>query len=92
MKTLHVVISGLVQGVGFRYFTMRNARTLGIRGWVRNLPSGEVEVLAQGNDAVLEDFVRELRNGPGAAHVRSLRREWIEEDEMYDSFDMRGSS
>lgn len=91
MKTLHVVISGLVQGVGFRYFTMRNARTLGIRGWVRNLPSGEVEVLAQGeDDAVLEDFVRELRNGPGAAHVRSLQREWTEEEQMYNSFDMRG--
>jgi acylphosphatase len=90
MKTMHVVISGLVQGVGFRYFALQNARTRGIRGYVRNLYTGEVEVVAQADEAMLDAFIQDLRIGPRSAHVASARIVWQEDEEMYNSFDIRG--
>jgi acylphosphatase len=89
MKTMHVVISGLVQGVGFRYFATQKARALGVRGWVRNLTTGEVEIVAQAEEAVLDALVRDLRVGPRSAHVSDLRIVWQDDAEMYDHFDIR---
>ncbi|MFA6233583.1 MAG: acylphosphatase [Bacteroidota bacterium] len=91
MKTMHVVISGLVQGVGFRYFAMQKAREFGIRGYVRNLYSGEVEVIAQAEEGALDMLMRDLRIGPRSAHVNAVRMVWQEDDEMYNSFDIRGT-
>ncbi|MDT8324088.1 MAG: acylphosphatase [Bacteroidota bacterium] len=89
MKTMHCRISGLVQGVGFRYFVLQRARELGVRGYVRNEYTGDVEVRAQGEPGQLEDFMRALRVGPRSAHVRDVRIDWEEEDEMYNSFEIR---
>lgn len=89
MKTIHVVISGLVQGVGYRYFALQAASALGIRGYVRNLNSGEVEVVAQGDEEQLDSLLRDLRIGPRSAHVKDLRFVWQDEAEMYDHFDIR---
>ncbi|MCB2204212.1 acylphosphatase [bacterium] len=89
MKTMHCRISGLVQGVGFRYFVLQHARTLGVRGYVENEYSGDVIVVAQGEAGQLDDLVRELRVGPRSAHVRNLRVDWLDEDEMYNSFEIR---
>lgn len=89
MKTLHCSISGLVQGVGFRWFVQQRARELGVRGFVRNAYTGDVEVRAQGDEGQIEDFIRALRVGPRSAHVRGIRIDWIDEDEMYNSFEIR---
>ncbi len=89
MKTMHVVISGLVQGVGFRYFAMQKARELGVRGFVRNLYTGEVEVVAQAKEGMLDVFLGALRIGPRSAHVSDIRLDWQDDTEMYDSFDIR---
>lgn len=89
MKTLHCRISGLVQGVGYRYFTLQRARALEIRGYVRNNYDGSVEVAAQGEEGLLAAFVKELRVGPRSAQVRDLRVDWEEEQEMYNSFEIR---
>ncbi len=89
MKTMHVVISGLVQGVGFRYFAMQKARELGVRGYVRNLYTGEVEVVAQAQEGMLNSYLGDLRIGPRSAHVASIRLVWQDDAEMYDSFDIR---
>lgn len=62
-------LSGRVQGVGFRWWTARTARSLGLRGTVRNLPDGRVEVHAAGTTAALEDLERRLERGPAAARV-----------------------
>jgi len=68
----HYRIRGRVQGVGYRYFTLRIALRLGVRGWVRNLPDGCVEVHAEAAAAVLEDFRVELERGPGSSEVTEV--------------------
>jgi acylphosphatase len=63
------VISGRVQGVGYRYFTEAVAAREGIHGWVRNLPGGSVEVSAEGDADAVERFERAIRHGPPGARV-----------------------
>ena len=63
------LISGRVQGVGFRYFTLAQANREGVHGWVRNLSDGRVEVSAEADAEVLERFEVILRRGPGSGRV-----------------------
>jgi acylphosphatase len=69
------VVRGRVQGVGYRYFVLRQADAVGVSGFARNLPDGAVEVLAEGTDAALADFEARLREGPAFAEVASVERE-----------------
>ncbi len=90
MKTIHIIVTGRVQGVGFRYFTVRCANDLGISGWVRNLPDGSVETAIQGRGENIEEMIERLRQGPGAANVSSLEIEEIESgSEELSGFAMR---
>jgi acylphosphatase len=66
------LISGAVQGVGFRYFAERVAREIGVTGWTRNLDDGRVEVHANGSRRQLDDLESRLRQGPPRADVRSV--------------------
>lgn len=66
-------ISGMVQGVNFRYFTQQNAIRLGIRGYVKNLPDGGVEIVADGEKAAINQFVAILWKGPPAARVDAVK-------------------
>lgn len=66
------VVSGQVQGVGFRYSAMAQARRLGLTGWVANLPDGSVEGVAAGSDEALGQFHDWLRRGPPAARVKAV--------------------
>ena len=70
---LRIVVTGRVQGVGFRYFTHSRAGELGLTGYVRNLPDGNVEVEAEGEHEKLDTLVEALRQGPGMAHVLELK-------------------
>jgi acylphosphatase len=72
VSRLHVRVTGVVQGVGFRWFVRERARRLGLAGWVRNLPDGSVEVLAEGPQGQLDLLEGELRKGPQGAQVASL--------------------
>jgi acylphosphatase len=65
----HYLISGRVQGVGFRYFVKDAAIREGVTGWVRNLPDGRVEALVEGDDEAVVRVERALRQGPGGAYV-----------------------
>lgn len=73
---VHAVVSGQVQGVGFRYFTVGQARRLGLGGFVRNLPDGRVEVHAEGSRPALDALVTALRDGPPGAVVRDVQTDW----------------
>ena len=70
----HLVITGRVQGVGYRLWAKREARRLGLRGWVRNLSNGDVEALAIGAAAQVDAFVQACHTGPGMARVTGVRR------------------
>ena len=63
------LISGRVQGVGFRYFIQASAAREGVQGWVRNLADGRVEALAEGEAEAIERFERDVRHGPPGARV-----------------------
>ncbi len=74
---IHLHISGRVQGVSYRSFAVREARSLGLTGWVRNLPDRRVELVAEGEEASLDELVSRCYEGPPLAIVRGIdvRRE-----------------
>jgi acylphosphatase len=74
---VHVLIDGLVQGVAYRFFAEKYASRLGVTGWVRNLPDGRVEVLAEGSAEHIETLLERLKEGPSLARVDvfDVRRE-----------------
>lgn len=72
MTARRYLVSGVVQGVGYRFFALRAARARGLKGWVRNLPDGRVEALAAGDRADLDAFREELLRGPRGALVRAV--------------------
>lgn len=68
----HLFVRGRVQGVGFRWHTRAEALSLGLAGWVRNLPDGRVEAWVEGEPVALERFLAWIRRGPPAARVDAL--------------------
>ena len=66
---------GVVQGVGFRFFAQRSARSLGVRGWVRNRADGSVESLAEGDDAAVAEYMARLERGPAGSRVDQVEIE-----------------
>jgi acylphosphatase len=88
-QELHAYISGWVQGVGYRYFVVNNALALGLRGYVRNLSDGSVEVLAQGVRPKLEHLLVLLQRGPAAAEVNEIRTYWGQPTEHLSGFHVR---
>ena len=89
MKAKRLLIRGIVQGVGFRYFTERAARYLGLRGWVRNLADGRVEAVAAGPDDQLEAFVTQLRQGPAGGRVEGLEASDTTLEDTVTRFEIR---
>lgn len=78
VQRIHVVISGRVQGVGYRYFCQITAQELGLIGWARNRADGSVELEAQGAAAVLNTLQQQLSDGPPMARVDRVDVETIE--------------
>jgi acylphosphatase len=72
--TTRFLVSGLVQGVGFRWFVARHARSLGLVGYARNLPDGRVEVVVSGPEESLPALEQLLRAGPAHAQVEQVER------------------
>jgi acylphosphatase len=72
--TTRFLVSGMVQGVGFRWFVARHARSLGLSGYARNLPDGRVEVVVNGPDQALPRMEELLRAGPAHAQVEQVER------------------
>lgn len=83
MKKYRILVKGMVQGVGYRYYCKRKAAEYGIKGFVRNLFNGDVELEAEGNQNLLTDFIKELKTGPDGAYVKSVI---VQESQNTDSF------
>lgn len=88
-NSFHAIIRGRVQGVGFRVFTREAALRLGLTGWVRNLPTGEVEVQAEGDENTLTELLTELSAGPPWSHVSDIDIQWAHTSERCDHFRIR---
>jgi acylphosphatase len=73
---LHAVVSGYVQGVGFRAYVLEHAIDLNLTGWVRNTHQGDVEVTAEGSRNALEDLFNFLQRGPRGAFVSEVSQDW----------------
>ena len=83
-------VYGMVQGVGYRYYTLHTARALGITGYVRNLPDGTVLVVARGDEAALGALMEALQRGPSFSRVERVAREpAIGETEPFAGFSIR---
>jgi acylphosphatase len=72
LKAFHANISGRVQGVGFRYSTLSKAKSIGLTGYVRNMPDGSVEVVAEGDAGKCTIFLEWLKQGPSGSIVRNV--------------------
>jgi acylphosphatase len=87
MKRLEAVVSGRVQGVGFREFVRHEAATRGIAGYVRNSDDGRtVELVAEGDDAALDDLLRALHAGPRFARVERVDTRFSESGGGFSKF------
>jgi acylphosphatase len=89
LRQLRMIVSGRVQGVGFRYTARDEAQDLGLKGWVRNRPSGEVEIVAEGREDVLRMLAAWAHLGPPAAHVSRVHEEWSEYSGQFADFRIR---
>ncbi len=79
-------VKGMVQGVGFRWWTQRKADEYDVRGYVSNLPDGTVEVEAEGDRGVVEEFIKELKAGPSSASVNDLDIKWYNQPKGHTDF------
>ncbi len=85
-SSVHLVAHGMVQGVGFRFFVREQAVPRGIKGWVKNLPDGNVEIVAEGDKEILINFIDRVKKGPLFGTVSELQVEWIEPKNTYSNF------
>ena len=81
-----VIIRGVVQGVGFRYWCQKKATALRLSGYVGNLSDGTVEVSFEGDRGLVESFIEELKVGSTYSHVADLKIEWFDEPKGYNDF------
>ena len=86
MSRIMARVSGIVQGVGFRYFVIRKATAYGLRGYVRNCFDGDVEVEAEGDKLRLEQLIEDLGRGPICAKVKNVQTEWFDDEKGYRTF------
>jgi Acylphosphatases len=83
---IHAIVHGRVQGVFFRAWTREQANQLGLAGWVRNLPDGSVEIIAEGPRPALEALLELCQKGPSGATVRRVAVEWPDPEDLPSGF------
>lgn len=84
-----ILVSGLVQGVGYRYFVIRNAESLGLKGYTQNLRSGEVYNVVEGEKYLIEDLIKQLHIGPFSSEVKAVNVRWKEFKNEFKSFGVK---
>lgn len=86
---VHIFVSGIVQGVFFRYWTQKVTAKLGLKGWVRNLPDGRVEILVEGDKEKTKELLEWVKKGPPAARVENLELNYEDYKGEFDCFEIR---
>jgi acylphosphatase len=89
MRCVHVFISGRVQGVAFRHYTVETARSLNLKGWVRNLDDGRVEAVIEGDDDLVDAMLAWCGRGPSLAHVTHVDVQEESVSAQYEDFKIR---
>jgi acylphosphatase len=84
-----IIINGLVQGVGFRYYIMRNADSLGLTGFTKNLFNGEVLTVVEGSKSNIEELYKKIIVGPSHASVRKHNIIWQKPTNEFNNFEIR---
>ena len=87
-SSVKIIVSGYVQGVGFRFFIARVAHSLNIKGYVKNLYNGDVEIYAEGSKELLDEVVEKAKIGPAYSHIDSIKLEWLDFKNKYDKFEI----
>ena len=88
MKKIHIVITGKVQGVGFRYWLYQIANEKNVYGWVKNKNTNEVEALLLGKDKNVDELIKLIRKGPSSARVENLNIQNYQKEYLRKSFDI----
>lgn len=89
MQTIHVLVEGRVQGVCFRDYTCQKALSLKLKGWVRNLPNGSVEIVMSGTDEGLSLMLEWLSQGSPRSRVDNIKTRDASSRELFTTFDVR---
>ena len=84
-----ILVRGIVQGVGFRYFVYRKAKEMGVQGFVKNRGDGSVYIEAVAGRPLIEELINSLRGGPREAHVTDVQVEWETPAEQFRDFEIR---
>ncbi len=87
-KGVHLLINGMVQGVGFRYYVHRSARRHLLTGWVKNLEDGRVEVVAEGDEEELRLFIKDMEKGSRFSTVKDVKVDWESFSNKFRSFEI----
>jgi len=84
-----IIVNGLVQGVGFRYFVFSKAESLGLNGFVKNFYTGEVYTIVEGEKYLIDDFFEKIKIGPMSAHIKNASINWTEPTNEFTTFEIR---
>jgi len=89
MDRATIIVNGLVQGVGFRYFILRKASSLGLKGFTKNLYTGEVLTIVEGNKESILELYEQLKLGPSHSNVRNHSISWEEFANEFSTFEIK---
>jgi acylphosphatase len=89
LSRAEILASGFVQGVGFRYFVVRQAEKLGLKGFTENLYSGEVLTVVEGDQGLIEELFKQIKIGPSRAQVRNAFIKWSDYRNEFTKFEIR---
>lgn len=89
LKRAKIIVNGLVQGVGYRYFVIRHADNLSLKGYTQNLFTGEVLTEVEGDESLIQELIKQLKIGPSKSHIVNCSVDWSEYKNEFKRFEVR---
>jgi len=89
LKRAKIIVNGLVQGVGYRYFVIRHADNLNLKGYTQNLFTGEVLTEVEGDESLIQELIKQLKIGPMKSHIVNCSADWSEYKNEFKRFEVR---